>query len=375
MDPFENVTQSPPPTMPTHVLLVDDAPDLGILVRHKFRRAIEAGTFRFLFAANGHEALAQISDHPEVEVVLSDLDMPGMDGFELLVETRKHFPTVRTVVVSAYGDLENIRRAMNSGAFDFVTKPVDFADLERTINKTALHVRELRESADTHRQNHVLRMFVDDAVMNFVQVGDDGEAYARNVAVERTVVFIDLCSFTSLMERNAPETVLKLLNRYFDTIVTCIVAHGGQVDKFIGDAVMSTFAGPDQAEHGVHAALDAGRYLREMRSEIELQVGYSPEVSSGVHMGRVIAGPVGAPSLGRLDFTVIGDVVNTAARLQRLAKPGEVVVTADVRRGLSDRAVITPRGLHAIRGKVERLELFSVRPREESSDGIEAPRL
>jgi class 3 adenylate cyclase len=351
----------PSSASPVQVLVVDDEPDLELLMRQRFRKAIQAGRYQFHFAGNGVRALEFLEKRPDIEVILSDLNMPEMDGLTLLGETKRRYPLLRTVVISAYGDLATIRRAMNSGAFDFVTKPVDFGDLEKTIDKTALLVRELRESADTQRENSVLKMFVDDSVTSYMKLDASGAASARNEHVDLAVAFLDICSFTTLSERNPPETVIRLLNRYFDTIVSCVVAYDGHVDKFIGDAVMATFAGPDRAEHAVHAALDAGRYIRAMRGDIEQQIGFFPDIATGIHMGRVVAGPVGARSLGRLDFTVIGDVVNTAARLQRLAIPGEVVITTAVRESLSEGTRVRPRGLHSLRGKAEPLELWSVR--------------
>lgn len=206
-----------------------------------------------------------MASHPEIEVILSDLDMPDMDGFELLAQTVRHCPTARTVVMSAHGELANIRRAMNVGAFDFLMKPLDFPDLQHTLAKTADFVRELRRSLEGQKENQVLKMFVADSVMDYMHLGADGQTHARNQFVHRTVMFQDICSFTRLTERTPPATVLRLLNRYFDVIVGCILEHRGQVDKFIGDAVMATFDGPGRVERCAQAALHARRAIREQR--------------------------------------------------------------------------------------------------------------
>jgi len=117
--------------MPEKIMVVDDEPDLESLIRQKFRKQIRNNEFEFVFAQNGLEALAKLLEHPDISIVLSDINMPEMDGLTLLGKINElKKPTLKTVMVSAYGDMDNIRTAMNRGAFDFITKPVDFNDLE-----------------------------------------------------------------------------------------------------------------------------------------------------------------------------------------------------------------------------------------------------
>ncbi|MBL0176024.1 MAG: SpoIIE family protein phosphatase [Ignavibacteria bacterium] len=124
--------------MSIKILVVDDEPDLELLVRQRFRKKIQQQDYQFLFAPNGVEALTVLDRERDVEIVLSDINMPQMDGLTLLNRLREApvNPIMKSIIVSAYGDLENIRTAMNRGAFDFVTKPIDFNDLEITIEKT-----------------------------------------------------------------------------------------------------------------------------------------------------------------------------------------------------------------------------------------------
>ena len=135
------------------ILVVDDEIDLETLIRQKFRRQIKEKIYDFVFALNGLEALAKILSIPEIGIVLSDINMPEMDGLTLLTRLKElKNPGLRTVMVSAYGDMENIRTAMNRGAFDFVTKPVNFEDLEITINKTIEEIKLTRRSIEEHDQ-------------------------------------------------------------------------------------------------------------------------------------------------------------------------------------------------------------------------------
>lgn len=141
--------------MSTILLVVDDEPDVQLLVKQKFRRQIRDGKYTFIFAQNGVDALEKLKENPDVDVVLCDVNMPQMDGITLLSKTRKVSPTVQTIIVSAYGDMRNIRRAMNNGAFDFVTKPINFNDLGATIDKTIQHVSQLKEAIKEKEELYV----------------------------------------------------------------------------------------------------------------------------------------------------------------------------------------------------------------------------
>ena len=130
----------------SRILMVDDEVDLELLVRQRFRRRIRKGEFEFLFAHNGREALEALEENPDVRLVLSDINMPEMDGLTLLSQLESANPEICAVIISAYGDMANIRTAMNRGAFDFVTKPIDFNDLQITIEKTLRHIEMIQQA-------------------------------------------------------------------------------------------------------------------------------------------------------------------------------------------------------------------------------------
>lgn len=135
------------------ILVVDDESDMEPMIRQKFRRHIREKTFDFEFAFNGVEALEKIVEFPEIGIVLSDINMPEMDGLTLLSKLKEmKNPGLKTVIISAYGDMDNIRTAMNRGAYDFITKPVNFDDLEITINKTLGEILSIRHWLHEHDQ-------------------------------------------------------------------------------------------------------------------------------------------------------------------------------------------------------------------------------
>ncbi len=140
------------------IMSVDDEPDMELLIRQKFRKKIKSGEYEFVFAENGLEALTKLIEHPDIGIILTDINMPEMDGLTLLTKINElKNPTLKTVIVSAYGDMENIRTAMNRGAFDFATKPIDFEDLEITIKKTIEQVGILQKAEKDSKQLSAIR--------------------------------------------------------------------------------------------------------------------------------------------------------------------------------------------------------------------------
>jgi sigma-B regulation protein RsbU (phosphoserine phosphatase) len=128
------------------ILCVDDEQDMEMLITQKFRKSIRNKEYSFIFAQNGIQALEQLDNNPDICLVLSDINMPEMDGLTFLsrLKDRKN-SELRTVMVSAYGDMENIRTAMNRGAFDFITKPINFEDMEITITKTVEEINQYKK--------------------------------------------------------------------------------------------------------------------------------------------------------------------------------------------------------------------------------------
>lgn len=345
---------------PAVVLVVDDEPDVRTLVIQRFRKKIKAKSIRFLFAANGAEALDVLQANTDVDMIVTDINMPVMDGLTLLSNIKSQYPAVKAVIVSAYSDLKNIREAMNKGAYDFLTKPLDFRDFEMTLEKTMEHVRTIRANLMSLRENSIMRMFVDESALTFMLRKYSEDDLTRTEHVDASVVFIDICDFTAISEREQSDRVIRLLNTYFDEIVGKILDHRGSVDKFMGDCVMATFTGEGHRHLAALACLEIKEAVRNMQGTLQEKIGFSPDVSIGLNAGEVVYGPIGARRVNRFDFTVIGDVVNTASRLQALAGPGDIMITEEFAQYLVNEYVLLKQGPHQLKGKSKPMELYSI---------------
>ena len=311
--------------MTARILIVDDEPDLEVLVLQKFRHQIRDGAVNFVFAHDGVEALAALKADSTIDLVVTDINMPRMDGLSLLQRLQEGEEKVSTIIVSAYGDMINIRTAMNRGAFDFVTKPIDFADLETTIAKTLRHIETLREArqrqATAERAYASLsRYFSPNLAQRLASDTDsiDLGGQRREIAT----LFTDVESFTALVETLEPSVLGPLLNEYLTGMTDIVFAHDGTVAKIVGDALHVLFGAPgeqpDHAARAIACALALDEYAQSIRDQCH-KGGIALGVTRiGAHAGPAIVGNFGG---GRFfDYTAYGDTINVAARLEAANK-------------------------------------------------------
>src|SRR6202046_2606929 len=243
--------------MTARILVVDDEPDLKALIQQKFRHQIRDGTVSFLFAGDGVEALTVLKANCDVDMVITDINMPRMDGLLLLQNLQESEEKLSTIIVSAYGDMANIRTAMNRGAFDFLTKPIDFLDFETTIAKTIRHVEVLREArrrqAEAERAHATLSRYFSPNLAEQLA----GDADALDLGGQRreiATLFTDIASFTALVETLEPDALGPLLNDYLTGMTDLVFSHDGTVAKIVGDALHVLFGAPgEQADHADRA--------------------------------------------------------------------------------------------------------------------------
>ena len=203
-------------------------------------------------------------------------------------------------------------------------------------------------------------MYVDDTVLKFMGTQEFETSLMLNETVDATVAFVDICSFTSISENESPETVVKLLNTYFDVIVKEIIAQGGYIDKFIGDAVMAVFRGDYHLDRAIDAALAVRSQIDKLPEQTGV-VAFKPHVSIGINTGEMISGNIGSANLKRLDYTVIGDVVNTAQRLQSAAGEGKIVITESAYLKVKESFSCEPIGEVKLKNKANSVMIYEVK--------------
>jgi class 3 adenylate cyclase len=348
------------------VLFVDDEPDLEALVQQKFRKQIRDGAVKVMFAHDGLEALATIEQNPAIDMVVSDINMPRMDGLSLLAKLQECEDEARksTVIVSAYGDMSNIRTAMNRGAFDFLTKPIDFGDLEATIDKTVRHVEMFREArrrqAEAERAHASLSRYFSPQVAKRIAsngAADDMDVQWREVGT----IFTDITSFTTLVESTAPEVLGVILNEYVGGMTGIIFAHEGTVAKIIGDAIHVLFNAPgdqpDYASRAVACAHDLDAWAQDFKQRWNEKGVNFGATRIGVHAGPALVGNFGGSNY--FDYTAHGDTINTAARLESANKQlGTRICASETVAKAAENFKGRPVGDIVLRGRSEPLRAY-----------------
>ena len=362
---------------PAKILAVDDEADFELLIRQRFRRQIRAEEYAFRFAHHGEEALAILAEEPDIELLLLDINMPVMDGLTLLSELRARQSEVRAIIVSAYGDMANLRTAMNRGAFDFVTKPVDLNDLEITIRKTleeCAKMRELdRQRAAAERARTNLSRYFSPNLVEMLADRDEPLGAVRRQTV--AVLFVDIVGFTRMAERMMPEAVVTMLRQFHERMTAQIFACGGTVEKYIGDAIFAVFGLPTASEEDAANALRCAELMIGTLAawNVERKACGDPPLAIGIGLnyGPAVIGDVGSEH--SLSFTVIGDTVNTASRLQGLTRSfktplvvGDALVGAvaadPAGAGLALLATLDDQGEQALRGRAGAVRIWTRRP-------------
>ncbi len=350
--------------MTARILVVDDEPDLESLITQRFRRQVRAGEFSFRFAADGVAALSMLAEDAAIDMVLTDINMPRMDGLTLLQQIQARADSRATVIISAYGDMSNIRTAMNRGAFDFLTKPIDFDDLAATIAKTLRSLERLRSlqqrQQEAERARSQLARYFSPAVATSLAAAEDPALLAPQRR-EVTALFTDIAGFTTLAEGLPPAEIAELLNEYLVALTEVVFAQGGTLIKIIGDALHVLFGAPaDQPDHAARAvacalALDArAEAVRAAWAARGVALGVT---RIGLHSGPALVGSFGGS--GFFDYTAYGDTINTASRLEGANKLlgtricASAAVVAQVP-GFLGRPV----GRLRLRGRSEPLEAF-----------------
>ena len=369
--------------MAERILFVDDEPDMEELIKQRLRKHVREEKFILEFAGNGRLALEKLKVYSDIRIIVTDINMPEMDGLTLLSELSKLDRPTRTLVVSAYGDMQNIRSAMNNGAFDFVTKPIDFIDLDLTLEKTVQEILYLLQSLDTKQKlqdetierikaqedalrqaeentklitqqnilleekvaertleladkNEILNMELqrsEQLLLNILPYETAQELKMSGKAVARyypdiTVMFTDFKGFTHIAEKLSPEQLVQEIDEFFTAFDLIMEKNGIEKIKTIGDAYMAASGLPavndTHALDMVNAAVDIIEYM-EVQRQIRIAANRPVfDIRIGIHTGPVVAGIVGHKKFA---YDIWGDAVNLASRMESSGEAGQINIS------------------------------------------------
>ncbi len=351
-------------SVPTKILVVDDEPDLAVLVRQKFRKQIREGAFVFEVAGDGIEALSCLEKDTEIEIVLTDINMPRMDGLTLLSRISKLERKLQAVVVSAYGDLDNIRMAMNRGSFDFLMKPIDLHDLEITINKAKETVEEKKKAALVRETFG--RYLPDEVVATLLSKPDALKLGGEKRKV--TILMSDLRGFSLISEHLPPEQVVEVLNIYLGKMADVITTWGGMIDEYIGDAILVIFgtliAQEDDAGRAVACAIAMQSAMQEVNAILQNNSLPTLEMGIGINTGEVVVGNIGSQT--RAKYGVVGSHVNLTARIESYTVGGQILISDGTRKEVDSIVKLGKEMKLSAKGYAKPISIYEV-------DGLGAP--
>ena len=307
-------------------------------------------------AENGRVALEMLRAE-SFDLVLLDMEMPEMDGFQVL-EQLVNDPRLRdlpVIVTSSLEGIANVVRCIELGAEDYLSKPVNPVLLKARIG-ACLEKKTLRD-----QQKELMRRFATPEVAQDLQ--DSGFALGGKL-VHASVMFSDIRDFTPLAESQSPEETIELLNTYYALMFDAISSHGGIVTVMMGDGLMSVFGAPvplpDHCASAVHAAQEMVELIELFNVEREATSKPRLRIGIGIASGEMVAGYAGTND--RATYTCIGDIVNLASRLETHTKVAQRVILIDpaTRSALGDRVAVEPLGAVPLKGKTAAVEVFAV---------------
>ncbi len=351
------------------VLVVDDQP----VTRRLLSRPLELAGHRVLQADSGEQALDLLASEP-VDLVLLDVVMVGLDGYAVCrrIKTDERTMFIPVVMVTVLNDRSDRVRAIDAGADDFLSKPVYQEELTARVG-SLLRLTDARRELERMREAQIRGAFKRYMCPKVVDDILSSSASSMRSLLERTqrreaiVLFTDLRGFTALSEQLSAEAVVEVLNEYFSEMTQAAHEYEGTIFNMSGDSLLVGFGVPFEqsapADRAFDTAVEMQRRYRDLAARTCERLGVEVGLGIGINRGEVVFGNVG--SLDYMNYTIIGDTVNVAARLEGIAQAGEVVASETVVEGLSANRAADCRGLDEsvqLKGRSAALRVYRLRP-------------
>jgi class 3 adenylate cyclase len=339
------------------VLVAEDSLDSRQLIED----ILDSMGYEVIITVDGQSALdAAYAEKPDL--IILDVNMPVMTGFDVCARLKadEDMAGIPVLMVTALGDIEDRVKGLGLGADDYLVKPISPRELIARIDTRLRAKQETDRLRETQQQ--IRRTFERFVAAEVVQqlLADPTHVALGGRLQEVTVLFADLEGFTPLSERLDPKVVLTVLNRYLELIVDKLKAHGGTIDKYMGDCVMALFNTPlPQPDHALRAVTAAMSIRNSMQSfYTELDENFHLAVNFGIHTGNAVVGNIGTADF--MDFTAIGDTINTASRIQHISHGGQTIVSRTTYEQVSACVEAVARGPHQVKGREEPVDIYEI---------------
>lgn len=312
--------------MTVKIMVVDDEADLELLIQHKFKQKIREGMYSFIFARNGLDALDKLKKSPDIRIMVTDINMPQMDGLTLLAMLRQMNMKINTIVISAYGDMENIRKAMNCGASDFLTKPINFKELESSLERMVQNLSvesELNDALNAYREDTLPSSKVKKQLEEFSESITTSQ---KTFLGDASLVLFDLNNVTTLNENLAPQAVIEVTEQVLKHIADKCISHGAEISAYLGGTLLAIF----RKNQHLDTALTTCLQLRESLEQLQNKTNHPllfPEIGMGVNSGQIIFSNMGYLSTISSSCIPIGQIVNNTMRYQAVITKGKIVIS------------------------------------------------
>jgi class 3 adenylate cyclase len=325
------------------ILAVDDRPENRELVA----RYLQRSGHRVITADGGAQAL-EILAKQEIDVVLLDLLMPGMDGHEVLARIKAHeeWHATPVIVISGHQDMQGVIRCIEAGADDYLFKPFNpvllQARIKAGIERKRWHDREEQYREQLERSERFIRAtfgrYLSDEIVADILERPEGLELGGDLR-EVTILMSDIRGFTTLCEQLEPNEVVRLLNRYLGAMTDIILRYQGTIDEFIGDAILAVFGAPqsrgDDADRAVQCALAMQAAHAALNRENAREGLPALHTGIALNTGQVVAGNIGSERRSKYGF--VGHAMNVTARIEDVARGGEVLIAEATRARLTER--------------------------------------
>lgn len=366
------------PNIQPQILVVDDTPEnvdvLASILREHYQIKV---------ALNGAKALSIAQADPPPDLILLDVMMPEMDGYEVSRRLRDDPRTsdIPVIFVTAKTEVEDETKGFEHGAVDYITKPISPAIVEARV-KTHLALKNAR--SELQGLSRKLSRYLSPQVYQSIFEGKQ-DASIGSSRKKLTVFFSDIVGFTRQTEGMEAEDLAYILNGYLNRMARIVIAHGGTLDKFIGDAVLVFFGDPESngaesdATACIEMALSMTSAITELNAEWERKgIGSGFQVRMGVTTGYCTVGNFGSEQ--RMDYTIIGNQVNLASRIEAAAEPRSIVIAHETWLLVRDTFDCSPQGPIHVKGFERPIQTYVVNGKrgdiaageriEESCDGF-----